>query len=481
MNNKQFLNQRWKNTDKLLRGFQKELTGLTKDLKVDIMDLFEGVNVALTDLHKPISERDKDRLNKSIKQWEKEGLDNDYLNYKLSTRKRKPNYEEYLILMLLGLYAVYMKNTYETSKNTLKAISKDAYSKAVEEMGRQPKNPKRITWGLIEDLLIVNTLNMYLREYLELLVQTNQQEAYKIYLQSKQVSEDAKISEEGLADLLQKQQNRLINIRRDKESGVFVDVSHELWNEMYVEPYKEENVQVRFIAEVDNATTMMCKGMDGMLFYTDDWNRYYRWSELDKRDVLYTTFGLKVGENLPPINNHFHWCRSTITYSLNKETLEITTNELRKAKPNEGSWGHTKSFIAMDGNEYTLLGKDVVKDTDPANETIARWWIKKFGGNVKINPKVNKPEGVKSADFTIDETLVELKTINGSGKNTIYDAIHDSGKQAEIYILDITEQSKLNDFQIFTQIDKLFKNKHTNWVRKIYLKEGENVRVYVRK
>lgn len=412
MNNKQFLNQRWKNTDKLLRGFQNELTGLTKDLKVDIMDLFEGVNVALADLHKPISERDKDRLNKSIKQWEKEGLDNDYLNYKLSTRKRKPNYEEYLILMLLGLYAVYMKNTYETSKNTLKAISKDAYSKAVEEMGRQPKNPKRITWGLIEDLLIVNTLNMYLREYLELLVQTNQQEAYKIYLQSKQVSEDAKISEEGLADLLQKQQNRLINIRRDKESGVYVDVSHELWNEMYVEPYKEENVQVRFIAEVDNATTMMCKGMDGMLFYTDDWNRYYRWSELDKRDVLYTTFGLKVGENLPPINNHFHWCRSTITYLIDEETERYlaTYIEMNKLIP---------EYLPETYNEFI----DLVKNNPGYIERMEelKRLRKYFNREYVMNGRENNSDKLQHISFkTYAEGYEQLKnsiegttTING--------------------------------------------------------------------
>ena len=225
-------------------------------------------------------------------------------------------YSDYLELILLGIYAVYMQTVYEKSKETFKKISHDAVAQAKKERKKEPAVPFYITWNVIEELLIVNTLQKPFYNYLQLLCQTNSDEAYKVFIQSKQVSGNAKTSEDGLDILMQKQENRLIDIHDDKESGVITDLGRQLWNEMYLKPYRDEDVQVRFVAEIDRATTEMCKGLDGMLFYTKRWNRYYRYSALDKRDVLYTTFGLKAGENLPPINNHFHWCRSTITYLL---------------------------------------------------------------------------------------------------------------------------------------------------------------------
>lgn len=53
-----------------------------------------------------------------------------------------------------------------------------------------------------------------------------------------------------------------------------------------------------------------------MLFYVNDWNKFYRYSDIDGKDVLYTVNGLEQGINLSPINNHFHWCRSTVTYQI---------------------------------------------------------------------------------------------------------------------------------------------------------------------
>ena len=159
-----------------------------------------------------------------------------------------------------------------------------------------------------------------LREYLSLLVLTDSQEAYTLIAQLLNPNIDGK---NQLEALLEKQRNRMVNIHDGKESGAIVDLAHQLWNQMYIEPYRSENVQVRFIAAMDNVTTKMCKGMDNMLFYTNDWNRYYRYSDLDKRDVLYTTFGLVRGENLPPIDNHFHWCRSTVTYMVDTPREDI--------------------------------------------------------------------------------------------------------------------------------------------------------------
>lgn len=335
MNNAQLLNRRWKNNDRLLLDFQRTLSGITRGLKGDILDMFDSIDIAYEDLGKPISTREHERLNRLIKQWQRQGIDNEYLNYKIATRSRRPTYSEFMILLLLAIYALYMNRAYDASKGLFTDICKKAVKQAKEEMGRDPIVPFRLTWRTIEDMLTVSTMNMSLLAYLQLLVMSCCNEAYQLYVQSKQVSEGAEINETALDNLLKKQQNRLVDIHDDKESGVIVDVSRQAVNQAYIAPYKEENVQVRFIAEMDSATTEMCKGMDGMLFYTKAWNRYYRYSALDKRDVLYTTFGLKAGENLPPINNHFHWCRSTITYLIDDEDERYlaTFIDLRKWIP----------------------------------------------------------------------------------------------------------------------------------------------------
>ena len=78
----------------------------------------------------------------------------------------------------------------------------------------------------------------------------------------------------------------------------------------------------------------MCESMNNMLFFVNDWNKFYRYSDIDGRDVLYTVKGLEQGINLPPINNHFHWCRSTVTYLIDMPNVNLLAehNEYKNLK-----------------------------------------------------------------------------------------------------------------------------------------------------
>ena len=332
MNTEELLKKRWKNTDSLLKLFKKTVRDLTKELNNEILDTFDSVDVALTDLNKPISQRERSRLRRLGKQWKEAGLKNKFLDYRLSTVNRKTTYADFIMILLLGIYAMYMKEVYDSSKKTFKSVAKDAQKQAEEEMGRKPLFPFLLTWAFIESLLIVRSLQTSLSDYLGLLVEQFAEKIYKLFVQSKQSPDNVGINEAALDMILQQQENQLINVNGDKESGVFTDAARQVWNASYIEPYKSENVQVRFIAEMDNVTTKMCRGMDNMLFYTNDWNRYVRWSDYDKRDIMYTTFGLVAGENLPPIDNHFHWCRSTITYQIDMPVEKLKTPVLLESE-----------------------------------------------------------------------------------------------------------------------------------------------------
>ena len=59
-----------------------------------------------------------------------------------------------------------------------------------------------------------------------------------------------------------------------------------------------------------------CESLNNKVFYLNKWNDYDRYSAIDNKIVRYRTFGLKLGENQPPLTNHFHYCRSSLTYQV---------------------------------------------------------------------------------------------------------------------------------------------------------------------
>lgn len=312
---------RWKATDRLLLNFQREHRRITNDLKTELLDFLNSVNITLADLNKRVSRREREKLDKSIRDNAKVIKKDVFTLYKVNTKKKYPSYSEYIELMLLILYLAYMDRTYKASKKYLYEVGQDALKQAEEERGQPPVKPFFLTLDLIEKLLIVNTLQKPLWDYLTLLKQTYEEEAYKLLLlkfQSADRLKNREITDADLRELLTKQARRLVYIHDGAESGIYVDIFRDLWHEVYIRPYKEENPQVRFIAEVDKVTTPMCLSMANALFYTNDYNDFWRYTDDTKGLSHFRVFGLVQGVNLPPISNHFHWCRSTITYQTDK-------------------------------------------------------------------------------------------------------------------------------------------------------------------
>lgn len=79
-------------------------------------------------------------------------------------------------------------------------------------------------------------------------------------------------------------------------------------------PEDIENAKVRFVAVIDDKTTPMCESLHGQEFYIFKENEFIRWSDAHKQMRKYKCTGLVLGLNLPPITNHFHFCRSSIEY-----------------------------------------------------------------------------------------------------------------------------------------------------------------------
>ena len=129
----------------------------------------------------------------------------------------------------------------------------------------------------------------------------------------------------GIKDLLQKQKNRYLKkkekpSKEDTYTGAIEDELVYIVNQTKIKAYEDAGIQkVKFIAVHDTKTTEMCQSLDGQEFYINrnKTNEYKRYSARDDGIITYRTRGLEVGDNLPPINNHYHHCRSTIIYLLN--------------------------------------------------------------------------------------------------------------------------------------------------------------------
>ena len=105
---------------------------------------------------------------------------------------------------------------------------------------------------------------------------------------------------------------------------------------------------------------------------------------------------------------------------------------------------------------------------------------KEFGGEISMVPRVNEPSGISTPDYFFRGQRFDLRSISGGGKNTIYNAIAKKGRQAENFVLDITE-SPLNQSEAERQSESLFNSSHTEFVKTaILVKNGEVLKVLER-
>ena len=324
MSNEEILKLRWKKTDKTLRDYIPKFKKIESDIVDDVIEIFDSLDITYSDLNKAISKSEKRKLDRNIEKWREKGYMKTYLS--ILTNKRKYTYSNLIEIMLFVMYLESSKNVESITKEIYMIVAEDIYSQAYEDYKRarpDKKPPKRIslTWEYIWGMIIVPSFNKNWTDYLELLVMTNAQEMFKQCLICLQ--QNKKIKAKDLKDLVHKQRNRIIDINGDKESGALVDTTRGLGNDIYTDSFDDKDLQVRFVAEMDNRTTPMCESMNNMLFYVNDYNHFYRYSAMDKKDVYYSCYGLEAGVNLPPINNHFHWCRSTITYDLQGDFIYL--------------------------------------------------------------------------------------------------------------------------------------------------------------
>lgn len=165
----------------------------------------------------------------------------------------------------------------------------------------------------------------------------------------------------------------------------------------------------------------------------------------------------------------------------NVQYLDITNEMYNTAKPNRGTVKIQKYF-EDDGKMYKVDGRNVVYKHDERELEVARLLNKTFGGNIKILPNINFPQGVKSPDYLFRGERTDLKRITSKRANDcVKTALRNKEKQANNFIIDNTAQN-VSDTDILKQIDEIYNSKGFLWVDKIYLLRNDKfIKIFKRK
>lgn len=343
MDNKTILNNRWNYTDLKLKDYLRIYKKTNLKTQDNIQDIFNGIDFNYMDLNKPISNNQRKKLSRVVDEWKQLELLKGYFEYKVIEilNKRYITNQEMLSILLWGAFVKERSQLDEYEEVLFTEIGQDLYKQGIDEIKPTKKKKWSLTWEYIWSMLCLpNVKGSSWITYIEALALTNAQEVERQTIIQLQQNKKPNIEDDVFKNILKKQQKRYISINDDKISGALDSQVVEIANKSLLkagEDVGQKKLRARFIAEIDDRTTKMCDGMNGMLFYVNDWNRFYRYSDDDKRDVLYTIKGLEVGANLPPINNHFHYCRSTITYLTEMKYNELIAeyNQLKRIIPSE--------------------------------------------------------------------------------------------------------------------------------------------------
>lgn len=158
---------------------------------------------------------------------------------------------------------------------------------------------------------------------------------------------------------------------------------------------------------------------------------------------------------------------------------DVTDIWINTATPNSNKIIDSKSYV-YDGKRYIVDGKKVVLDYSDQEKNIAEWLEKTFGGSLRMNPRINYPEGIKTSDYIFRKEKWDLKTIKGNSNQVLYHSIHNKKTQSSNFIFDISD-SKLSLEEAKVQTQKLYTRKDTSFLNRAIIKKNDKFIIYKRK
>lgn len=495
--------RRFKPIDEYLKKYLKEYNKISKRTQDTLQNVFNELDVEYSDLNKIAPQYKKERLDRRLSEILKI-KDESYLYYKLNQtlHKKKISYRELLESYILSAYYQERKELDEYDNKFFFKVLKTSYKQGIDDIKRikTKKIDDIFDWSIFYSIMNIPLLYGTKEDYLNALAMTNADEMFKKSLNNLQGNKALNINSLDMQELLKKQRNRVLSINGDKSSGAIENMVESYSNLAYLQSGIDNDVRkCRFIAEIDERTTKMCQSLNEQIFYVDKMNVYQRYSDIDKRIVTYNTKGLVLGENLPPIMNHFHYCRSTITYLIDKDGFYDSDTRFKEREKSKlkslkviDEIVFDNGFIDKNGIFHPIKGKEKIDiPNENSNEfKFAVLFKKKYGGDLHMVPRINTDVGnsesaqVSTPDYIWNNEKWDLKSMtNVSSKTRALDnAISSYEEQSHNFFIDISN-CKIEYETIIEQAKNVFRENKLkrDWVEKIYLiKDGEIVNKFTK-
>lgn len=259
------------------------------------------------------SEKNKQTCNNFIDRWRKDGLLYGYFGAKCNNiynRKRVTN-NAILELYIYYCYEMFEREVEEDENKVFRHLANYYYNDGIKQAGGKPKDiPNQLYYNLLKEPC-VNGYN--LEEYKGAKALQSTYQTHRLAVSQIQQGQLPKVK--NMEREFEHQLNERLKVGA-KISGVIDMILIGINNSAIIEGIKEAtpNAKVKFIAVMDDRTTPMCESLHGQIFNVDGENVFIRWSDSLKQMRKYKCNGLVRGLNLPPISDHFHFCRSTIMY-----------------------------------------------------------------------------------------------------------------------------------------------------------------------
>lgn len=317
----------WDYVDKELSKYDKQYDKINRKT----LDEFQNILDNDKDLEEDATRSDFNRLKRAIE-------DNyEYLSEygKYEARKcfkrRRIKYKDWFWFYFFVIYSSQAYMLAKTEDIIFQSVVKEAYFKEIDSLAKDITPKKKSVLDLSDKLVQqANSKGYIWSEYKDAMVLNNTNELYSLFTLQKRANKPLNVDDKAFKKLFEKQKNRIINVNGNKTSGAMDNELIYLANSAKLKAYEDNDIEkCRFIAILDERTTITCEELNGHIFNVNDWNRFYKYSPEDKREVYFAVKGMVPGVTLPPL--HFN-CRSTITYLLDEKIANETRNKLTKDK-----------------------------------------------------------------------------------------------------------------------------------------------------
>lgn len=131
--------------------------------------------------------------------------------------------------------------------------------------------------------------------------------------------------------------------------------------------------------------------------------------------------------------------------------------------------------VIVDGITYSVDGINVMQNNTDREIEVGRVLGNVFKTTAKLVPEVKgKYKNVSTPDYYINEEKWDLKELRGESKDAIRNAISKKKKQADHFVVDITEY-KLDLSEVNRQAEFVFSANNTKFVKALIIIRGKEV------